>query len=217
MSRIITVKGMGNVSVKPNLIVITMDLKSHKYEYEETMELATKSVVELQKTIKSAGFEKKDLKTTKFNVSTHFESYRDKNNDYKNKFDGYICEQGLKLEFDFDTEVMSKVLTAIAKSPVNPRLNIRFSVKDKAAVSEELLISATDNAKKKAEVLAKASGVSLGNLFSIDYNWGELHLYSPTIYVMEDRLMAESSSLAPDIEPDDIDVSDTVTFVWEFK
>ena len=33
---------------------------------------------------------------------------------------------------------------------------------------------------------------------------------------MEDRCMAFKAS-APDIEPDDIDVSDTVTFVWEIK
>lgn len=29
--------------------------------------------------------------------------------------------------------------------------------------------------------------------------------------------MAMSKSYAPDIEPDDIDVSDSVTFVWEIR
>ena len=33
--------------------------------------------------------------------------------------------------------------------------------------------------RKKAVEL---SGVTLGELVSIDYNWGELHLYSPTHY-----------------------------------
>ena len=93
----------------------------------------------------------------------------------------------------------------------------KFSIKDMAAVSEDLLISTTENAKKKAEILAKASGVILGDLVSIDYNWGELHLYSQTRYAMEDKLMKMSESYAPDIEPNDIDVSDTVTFVWEIR
>lgn len=217
MSRKITVKGTGKVSVKPDLIIVTMNLESQQYDYDKTIERAAESIKALQDAIQSAGFDKKDLKTTSFNIRTHYESYRDKDNNYNSRFDGYLCEQGLKLEFDFNTEVMSKVLTAIAKVSVDPKLNIQFSVKDKAAVSEELLISATENAKRKAEILTKASGVILGDLINIDYNWGELHLYSPTSYVMEDRCMSLAESYAPDIEPDDIVVSDSVSFVWEIE
>ena len=217
MNRLITVKGTGNVSVKTDLIIITMNLESQQLEYDQTMQFAADSVKIITSAIESVGFDTKDLKTTSFNVRTHYESYRDKDNNYKSKFDGYVCEQGLKLEFDFEPKVMSDVLSAIAKTSVNPKLNIQFSVKDKAAVSEELLIQATENARKKAEILSKASGVDLGNLINIDYNWGELHLYSPTRYDMEDRCMVMESSCAPEIEPDDISISDTVTFVWEIK
>lgn len=217
MKRLITLKGTGNLSVKPDLIIITMNLESHEYDYEETMKLAADSVNVLQNAIKTAGFDKKDLKTTNFNIRTHYESYRDKDDNYKSKFDGYICEQGLKLEFDFNTEVMSKVLTAIGKAPIEPNLNIQFSVKDKDAVNEELLIRATENAKRKAEILTKASNVTLGDLISIDYNWGELHLYSNTRFMIQEQNMSMAKMSAPDIEPDDIDVSDTVTFVWEIK
>lgn len=71
----------------------------------------------------------------------------------------------------------------------------------------------------KAEILTKASGVTLGELVSIDYNWGELHLYSPTRYEMEADCLMEISAAptAMDIESDDIDVSDSVTFVWEIR
>ena len=217
MNRIITVKGTGNVKVKPDVIVITMSLESIHLDYNRTMKLAAEAVEGLLKAIQSLGFVKTDLKTTNFNISTHYESYRDNDNNYKSKFDGYLCEQGLKLEFDFDTEMLSKVLTTISKVNIEPRLNIQFSVKDKDAVSEELLVSATENAKRKAEILAKASGVILGDLISIEYNWGELHLYSQTRYAMEDQLMKFSEASAPSIEPEDIDVSDTVSFVWEIK
>ena len=96
---------------------------------------------------------------------------------------------------------------------------MQFTVKDKGAVDAALLQSACANAKAKAEILTKASGVTLGELVSIDYNWGELHLYSPTHYEMEaDCLMKICAApTAMDIEPDDIDISDSVTFVWETK
>lgn len=53
-----------------------------------------------------------------------------------------------------------------------------------------------------------------------DYNWGELNVYSRTSYEVEDciqPLMAMSKCFAPEIEPDDIDVSDTVAFTWEIQ
>lgn len=61
--------------------------------------------------------------------------------------------------------------------------------------------------------------MTLGELVSIDYDWGKLHLYPPTRYEMEPGCLMELSA-APadmDIEPDDIDVSDSVTFVWEIQ
>ena len=70
----------------------------------------------------------------------------------------------------------------------------------------------------KAEILCRASGVELGQLISIDYNWGELNIISRTSYEMEDCLMSPASMgkcCAPEIEPDDIDVSDSAAFVWE--
>lgn len=57
-------------------------------------------------------------------------------------------------------------------------------------------------------------------LLSIDYNWGELNVYSNTRYDMaEDCLVAPMMARCAeiDIEPDDIDISDTATFVWEIK
>ena len=79
-------------------------------------------------------------------------------------------------------------------------------------------MSATKNAREKAEILCRASGVELGKLQSIDYNWGELNIVSRTSYEMEDcimPMMALRECGVPDVEPDDIDLHDTATFVWE--
>lgn len=217
MNRIITVKGTGSVSIKPDLIVITMEIESRHKEYEKTMQLASQSIASLQEAVQAVGFKQSDLKTTSFNVGTHYENYTDENNNYKSKFVGYLCEQALKLEFDFDTAVLEKILLAIVKTSVNPKLDIQFSIKDQAAVNEQLLINATENARTKAEILANASKVELGDLVTIDYNWSDLHLYSPTRYDMENKLMSMSIMQTPDIQPDDINVSDSVTFVWEIK
>lgn len=67
--------------------------------------------------------------------------------------------------------------------------------------------------------MCEASNEELGELITIDYNWGELNIVSHTDYMLEEKCMAMPVGGLADIEiePDDIDVSDTATFVWEIK
>lgn len=219
MPRTITVKGMGRVTTSPDYVVISMSLTAQENDYEETMELAAKKIEYLNASLEEIGFEKKSVKTTNFNVRTDYERVKDRNGNYKSVFNGYICSHRLKVEFDFDTKRLAQTLYAISKCLAEPEISISFTVKDPSAVNKELLKSATINAKEKAQILCEASGVELGQLLTIDYNWGELNIVSHTDYMLEDRCMAMPvGGLAEmEIEPDDIDVSDTATFVWEIK
>ena len=219
MPRTITVKGMGRVSTAPDYVVISMSLEAHEQDYEATMELAAKKIEQLNASLEEIGFEKKSVKTTNFNVRTDYERVKDRSGNYKSVFNGYICSHRLKVEFDFDTKRLAQTLYAISRCLAQPELSISFTVKDPSAVNKELLKSATINAKEKAQILCEASGVELGQLLTIDYNWGELNIVSHTDYMLEEKCMAMPvGGLADmDIEPDDIDVSDTATFVWEIK
>ena len=151
MNRTITIKGIGKLSLKPDQTVVSLMLKTVHADYDKAMDEAAKHLEQLRSAIAEIGFTKDDLKTTSFDVGTEYENERDKNGNYKRRFVGYRVTHGLKLEFDFDSQRLSKVLGTIAVCIVEP----------------ELKISA-----------------------------------APT---------------AMDIEPDDIDVSDSVTFVWEIR
>ena len=217
MPRTITVKGIGNISVSPDYVILSMNLTTIDKDYETALQLASEKIEYINASLESIGFEKKSVKTTDFNVYTKYDSVRDKKGNYKRVFEGYSCNHRLKVEFDFDTKVLAQTLAAVSKCLAKPELSISFTVKDKGAVNEELLKSAAVNAKVKARILCDASEVKLGTLLSIDYNWGELNVYSHTDYCLEDKCMAlPVGGLADmEIEPDDIKVNDTVTFVWE--
>lgn len=219
MNRTITIKGIGKLSLKPDQTVVSLTLKTVHADYDKAMDEAAKHLEQLRGALVGIGFTKDDLKTTNFNVNAEYESERDKNGNYKRIFIGYSVTHQLKLEFDFDSQRLSQTLGVIAGCIAEPELNVQFTVKDKEAVDAALLQSACANAKAKAEILTKASGVTLGELVSIDYNWGELHLFSQTQYDMEDACMrmASAAPTSIEIEPDDIDISDSVTFVWEIK
>ena len=216
--RTITVKGTGNVSVRPDYIILSMNIEAKSKTYDLAMSEAAERIEKMQGAAVRVGYRKEDLKTTRFNVQTRYENVKDRQGNYKREFAGYACSYRLKLSFDFDSKQLAKVISAIAECGAQPEISIAFTVKNPERVSEELLISATENAKMKAEILCKASGNTLGQLLNIDYNWGELNVFSRTSYDVEDcvqPLMAMSKCAAPEIEPDDIDMSDTVAFTWE--
>lgn len=213
--RTITVKGIGAVSVKPDLIVLRLSMETAEYEYDAAMKAAAEKIDFLNKALEAAGFEKKSAKTADFRVRADYDRRNDGKGNYTSVFMGYKCRHELKIEFDFDTKRLAKALSEISKCIAKPEISIDFTVKDSSAVSGELLKAAAKNAREKAEILCAASGAKLGELLSIDYNWGELHLYSATDYDVEDKCLMSCAADDMDIEPEEIKARDTATFEWE--
>lgn len=220
MPRTITVKGTGKVSARPDYVTLSMLLESLDQSYDKAMELATKQIGELTDALAGTGFAKEALKTTNFDVRTDYNNEKDKRGNWKKIFNGYVVSHNLKLDFDFDMDRLSKALAAIANCAAHPQLSVAFTIKDPAAVKAEMLRSAAANAKEKAEILCAASGVKLGELVNIDYNWSEINIHSNTRYMLADECLREAAPMnakSIDIEPEDINLNDCATFVWELK
>lgn len=215
--RTITVKGVGTVSTPPDLIVISLNITEMAVEYTDSINGANERIEKLKTALVNIGFDKDDLKTYSFNAHTNYENYRNEDGTYKQRFSNYECNYALKLSLDFDNKRLSETLEAIANSGANAGQSIAFTVKEPEKVSAQLLRSATENAREKAEVLCAASGVTLGELVSIDYNWKDISLYSVSHYERERGISAVPLAAAPDFTPDDIKSSDTATFIWEIK
>jgi len=212
--REIIVKGIGKTTVTPDIIILNINFEALEIDYDKSMERGAEMLNSLREAVISAGHDGKELKTTNFNINTKYESYRVKD-DYKQRFIGYRCSHGLRLEFDIDMKKLGITLGAIAKCQAKPNFNINFSVKDQNAVSEKLLESAIENAKMKAEILTKSAGVKLGAIQKIVYSWRDVHFYSSSNVDMDSCSdMICTASAMEEIEPEDINVNDTVTVVW---
>lgn len=129
----------------------------------------------------------------------------------------------LYIQFPNDNRKLGELLGALVSCKIRVSFSIRHTVKDPEAVKNELLGKAIEDSKIKAEVLSKAAGISLGEIKTIDYSWGELEIYSQSMrnIVMEfdatSNLMLKPDGYDLNIEAKDIDVVDTVMVVWEIK
>lgn len=220
--RTIRVTGKGQIKVKPDMTRITISLEKSFPEYQETLKKSAEDTEQLKTILSAFGFDRSDLKTLHFNVDTEYESYREKDV-YKQRFIGYKYSHVMKLEFDSDNERLGKILYALANCPLHPEFRLSYTVKDPEKAKNELLGCAVNDAKEKAAVLAKAAEICLKDIQTIDYSWGQINL---EVQPMNRMLAADecckslatgSSSYDMDIEPDDIEVSDTVTVIWEIE
>lgn len=219
MERIIKVTGKGKLSVKPDLIRLRLNLEGTQPDYESTLRVSTELTEQLKDMFESLGFDRKSLKTLYFNVDTVYESYQDRDKSWKRRFEGYKFVHRMKIEFEVDNSVLGKVLYALAHASVKPEISIEYTVSNPERCKNELLGKAVKDSKEKAVVLSGAAGVTLGEIATIDYSWGEIDFVSKPVNEMplrcyEKNLVAEPAGYDLDIEADDIDVTDTVTVVW---
>ena len=218
--RTIRVTGKGNIRLHPDMTRIVMTLEDRRPQYGEAVKRSSEETEALKALLERFGFARSDVKTLNFNVEPEYESYKEKNT-YKQRLTGYRFRHVLKLEFDSDNERLGKILYALANNKsVTPEFRISYTVKDPEAAKNELLAKALQDSRLKAEVLTEAAGVVLKELQSIDYSWGEIDFEVQPMNRLESKMMVcdEMGSMGGydmDIEPDDIEVTDTVTAVWE--
>ena len=219
MSRLMRVTGKGTIRVKPDTTRLLITLDGTEKEYGEALIRGAKDTKELQKILKKFGFEQEDLKTLNLDVSPKWDNtYNEIRKKYDRVFLGYDFTHELKLEFAKDNTLLGKVLSALAISSIQPSFQILYTVRNQEAVKNELLGNAVSDAIEKAKVLAKAAGVMLKEIQSIDYSWGELRFETDIIARPKAVLTGESEhAINMDIEPDDIEKTDTVTVAWEIE
>lgn len=218
--RTIRVTGRGRIAVRPDKTRISIVLKGRAREYAKALQQSSEDTELLKDLLSTLGFERSDLKTLSFDVDESYETYHE-DNTYKRRFKGYTFEHDLKVEFFSDNQRLGKILYALAHSPIHPEFSISYFVSDPDAAKNKLLGKAVEDARKKALVLSTAAQVKLKDIQSIDYSWQQIEFeFSPMNRMMSSSIREEVLSEASydlNIEPDDIEASDTVTIIWEIE
>lgn len=214
----IRVTGKGQLKVHPDMTRITMELEGIYKDYTDTLMESSCATEEIKKLLVPFGFQRTDLKTLSFDINTEYESYKE-NDTYKRRFAGYKYSHTLKVEFESDNLRLGRILYALANCSLHPEFSLSYTVKDPEAVKNELLGKAVKDAMAKAGVLSSAAGVKLGDIQSVDYSWGEIDLevrpMNRNLEMYDCKALEPTAVYDMDIEPDDIEVQDTVTVVWE--
>ena len=219
--RVIRVTGKGFIKLKPDLTIINIDMEGCHKAYEDTLRKSSEDVELFKDIFEKQGFARDEVRTRSFDVSPKYENYQTKNGIWKNRLVGYSYNHSLKVEFDSDNDRLGRITYALAHAKgITPSFSLVYAVKDKEAAKNLLIGRAVEDAKAKAEILAKAAGVKLINIQSIDYSRGEHDFAVPMAAFGKCRAVGSGDagclpqSYNVNVEPEDIEEDDTVEVVW---
>lgn len=202
----LSVQGKGHVKTEPDIVIISFSVSGRAMDYEAALKNLNNRVNNLRDNLAASGLDKKDLKTTDFNVGVET-NYKDG----RSIFRGYSATHRLKIELPIEKKLLNSVLSNIGEGYSGAKIDLQFSVKDKEALREQVLIQAVKSAKRNAEILASAAGVRLGEIKEINYHWSEIHFYD-----RRSEMVCESAvDYSADFEPEDISATDNVTIIYE--
>ena len=215
--RTITVKGVGKASAPVDTVELSFRLWSKELVYDQALQEAADKVEELERALKRAGFEEHEYQTVGFHVNTEYDNQRQPDGTYQNVFTGYVCSYNQRLRFDFDNKRLGAALNAVAESKSQPELNVNFTVRNPEKLDAELLQAAGESARLRAEALCRASGVTLGELQKIDYDFHHLSYGSQTEMMMDSapRMATKARFAAVNLRPADVELQDSAVFEWE--
>jgi uncharacterized protein YggE len=169
----ITVSGIGEVKIEPDVAIISFGVKTKAKTALEAQSENAKITNKVIKMLK-ADFKirKNDLQTSSFNVSPNIQYL----SHGKRKIDGYNVQNRFRLRYK-KIKNIGKVLDKLTSSGVNDIGSINFNT-DKHSEYEKIAIKlAMSNAKEKGLLLAKEADRKLGKVIRIIH--GELPNHHP--------------------------------------
>ena len=208
-----TVTGTGRLTLRPDTIRLTLTLSGVEREYDAALARSSDETTQLIHALETVGILRHELETRNFGIHTEYEGFEE-NGAWKQRLAGYRFLHTMCLEFDADNERLGEILTALADCPASAEIQIGYTVADPEAARNMLLGRAVADAGKKADALAEAAGVTLRGIQSIRYGAPEPD-FEVRLMDVQALPTASKARMNMDIVPEDVDLTDTVTVVWE--
>jgi len=213
MQRTLVITGKGKVAINPDTVIIKFPLECRNIDYGKAVSELNNLVNKLKKIVALCGIDETELKTTDFRVDTI--TKWNKNTEVYD-FNGYKAEHDLLIEYPLDNSVTNKLLSSFIKLDLKLDFKISFGVKDKDSCMATLIENAILNAKNKANIIAKSSAISLKEIININYSFVDIFIQSDT--TMEStNIVSESNYMFPDINPAEIDLTESITITWRIE
>jgi uncharacterized protein YggE len=205
--RTITVTGTGMVTLTPDIAYINIGVRSQDASASVALTTNNTSAAAVIAAIKSAGVADKDIQTTNFSI---YPQQQYDNNGVMTTLI-YVVDNTVYVTVR-DLTKLGGLLDATVRLGANTINSISFDLADKTDALSQARAAAVAEAKKQADELTAAAGVSLSDVQTISY-----YDSSAPMMVQYARGGGMSAADSVPMQAGSMQISTTVTIVYEIK
>ncbi|MGP1608937.1 MAG: SIMPL domain-containing protein [Clostridium sp.] len=221
----IIVEGVGKKLYTPDEVEIDIAFYTIADSYDSALERGTKDVeIFIKDVLEKMNFNKEIMKTRSFRV------YEESQYDYDKKRYlnlGYAYAQEAIIKFDYSMNTIAEFMANVSKLENSPKYRLVFNVKDIKKCKNEVLVEAYNQAKDKAETIARAAGKELKECVKTDFRPFEEKVISRSLLNSNDVYMQDEQSIygagfdmkvqetmQTIFTPEDVEITETLYCLW---
>lgn len=208
--RVISVSGMGEASAAPDQARISLGVTTEARNARDALRANSQAMQAIFDQMEELGIPEENIQTSNLSINPQYPPYN-QNNPQPRRITGYQVSNTVSVLFE-DLDAFGAGLDAIVSSGANELHGISFSISETDEMMTAARTSAVEDARARAETLAAAAGVTLGDVLSISEGGG----YSPQpVYAR--MAMNESASFDVPVAAGEQTLSVSVNMVFEIQ
>ncbi|MFC0240605.1 SIMPL domain-containing protein [Rhodopseudomonas telluris] len=201
----ITVTGEAHKSVAPDIAQIEAGVSNVAKTARSAAEANNMAMGKVLLELKNANLDAKDIQTSRLSIQPQYAS---SNRPGPTEINGYLASNMVTVQVR-DTARVASLIDTLVQAGANEIRGISFRVADPSKVLDDVRAEAVADARRKAEIYARAAGVTLGAPLVITEDT------QPGPMPMRKMVMAQSASAA--IAPGEETLGVTVLVSWAIK
>jgi uncharacterized protein YggE len=160
--KLVTVTGEATVAVAPDTAMIRIGVTSQDKTAREASEVNAKQMTAVLAAIKDAGIADRDIQTSRLSLQPQY----DPNKSGTARLTGFQATNQVTVRIR-DIDKLPAVLDRAIGAGANEMSGIEFVVSEQSKLLDQARDDAIADARRKAELYAKAAGAKLGRVVSI--------------------------------------------------
>jgi uncharacterized protein YggE len=162
MEKLVTVTGEATVAVAPDAAVIRIGVTSQDKTAREASEANAKQMTAVMAAIKDTGIADRDIQTSRLSLQPQYDANKSGNA----RLTGFQASNQVTVRIR-DIDKLATVLDRAIASGANEMSGIEFVISEQSKMLDQARDDAIADARRKAELYAKAAAARIGNVVSI--------------------------------------------------
>ncbi|NLM41245.1 MAG: SIMPL domain-containing protein [Firmicutes bacterium] len=202
------VTGTAVVTAAPDIAYITLGVETQDPSADKAAQANAEIMARVLAALEELGLTKQEVSTSGYNIYGSTQVIN-RGSSSEETVTTYWVQNRINIKTQ-DLDGIGEIIDRAVKAGANQVQGIRFDVQDKQALQLEALRLAIRQGRAKAEAMAEAAGVALGDLLTMSESYSS---YAPMVSAVAFRADAAAGT---SINPGDVEVSATVEMEYAF-